>query len=159
MITAVVVGDAAVIARLTTLGPELRRGLARAVFRLGLELQRKVQSEKLTGQVLKVRTGTLRSSINTRVAEGGDAITASVGTAVSYARIHEYGGTIPAHPVATKNARAFAFPWKGEQRFFKRVEIPAVKMPERSFLRSALREMTPRVEEGLRQAVGEALHK
>jgi HK97 gp10 family phage protein len=159
VITAVVVGDEAVIARLAAMGPELRRGLARAVTRLALELQRKVQAEKLTGQVLKVRTGSLRSSINTRVEEGGGEVTASVGTNVRYARIHEYGGTIPAHPVAAKNARALAFPWKGEQRFFKRVDIPAVQMPERSFLRSALREMTPRIEEGLRQAVDEALHK
>jgi HK97 gp10 family phage protein len=159
VITAVVVGDEAVIARLNAMGPDLRRGLARAVTRLGFELQRKVQAEKLTGQVLRVRTGSLRSSIHTQVSAAGDQVAASVGTNIRYARIHEYGGTIPAHTVTPKSARALAFFWKGEQRFFRRVEIPAVTMPERSFLRSALREMTPRIEAGLKEAVAEALRK
>ena len=58
-------------------------GNARAVARLGLELQRKVQAEKLSGQVLKVRTGSLRSSINTKVTDTPSEISAMVARRLS----------------------------------------------------------------------------
>jgi hypothetical protein len=106
MITTIVVGDEAVVARLNAMGPQLQRGLARAVTRLGREWQRKAPAEKLPGQVPKGRTGTLLSSINAK-------------------------------------------------RAFLRKSVMHPGLPERS----ALREMTPRIEEGLRQAVAEALHR
>jgi phage gpG-like protein len=95
VITIEIVGDRELVARLDAMPGRVKEGLARAVTRLGLELQRKVQAEKLTGQVLKVRTGSLRSSINTEISQSAEAIAASVGTNIRYARVHEYASTIP----------------------------------------------------------------
>jgi phage gpG-like protein len=132
----------------------LRDGLARAVTRLGLELQKKVQNEKLTGQVLKVRTGSLRSSINTEISQTADRVAASVGTNIRYARPHEYG--VDHLWVIAAKGRALRFEINGRVIFRKSVRHPP--LPERSFLRSALREMQPAIEAGLREAVGQAIH-
>jgi len=113
--------------------------------------------EKLTGEVLQVRSGRLRRSINMRMeGTGGDQVSGTVGTNVLYAAIHEFGGTIPGHPLEAVNAKALRFMPKGASDFIfrRRVQIPDIRMPERSFLRSALREMLP----GIRQDVGASLH-
>jgi hypothetical protein len=49
------------------------------------------EGEKLSGQVLKNRTGTLRRKINYEVRETPTGITGSVGVKLSYAAAHEYG--------------------------------------------------------------------
>ena len=158
MITAVIVGDRELIARLNAMPDRMRSGLARAITRLGLDLQRRVMG-KLGGPVLKVRTGSLRSSINLRVDQSAGAISASVGTNIKYAAIHEYGGQTAPHEILPKRGRALMFEFKGETRFFRRVHHPGSKIPERSFLRSALNEMRPEIEAGLREAVTGELHR
>jgi HK97 gp10 family phage protein len=157
MITAYLVGDTQLIARLSAMPEKLRAGVGRAVLRLAQQLQRKVQSEKLTGQVLKVRTGSLRSSINYQVAEDATSVTASVGTNIRYAGIHEFGGTQPGRQILPKRGRALAFEFAGGRRFFASVDRPAAHFPERSFLRSALREMQPTIKAELETAVRGAL--
>jgi phage gpG-like protein len=153
MITVQLVGDRELVARLDALPGRVRDGLARAVTRLGLELQRKVQREKLTGQVLKVRTGSLRSSINTEISQAADQVTASVGTNIRYGAVHEYGVS---HPwVIQAKGRALGFEVGGRTLFRRSVRHPP--LPERSFLRSALREMAPQIEAGLRDAVAQVI--
>ena len=51
MITIRLIGDERLVARLDALPGRLRDSLARTVTRLGLELQRKVQDEKLSRRV------------------------------------------------------------------------------------------------------------
>ena len=158
MITAVLVGDRDLIARLNAMQPALQANLGRAMTRLWLAMIRKVQAEKLSGQVLKVRTGSLRSSISggqgvSRIEQSASSITAIVGTNIKYAGIHEFGGTQPARTIVPVKARALAFDWKGQQRFYRRVQRPAVKYPERSFLRSSLRDMEPQIRAELEAAV------
>jgi hypothetical protein len=162
MITIELVGDRELAARLDAMPGRVRDGLARAVTRLGLALQRKVQSEKLAGQVLKVRTGSLLTSINTQIEDTPARITASVGIGGTlegkgvsvYGRAHEYG---VGHPwlIAAKRGRALRFEIGGRTIFRRSVTHPP--LPERSFLRSALAEMAPAVEAGLRTAVAEAI--
>jgi phage gpG-like protein len=154
MITMQIIGARELVARLDAMPGRVKDGLARAVARLGLELQRKVQAEKLTGQVLKVRTGSLRSSINTEISEAAEEVAASVGTNIRYARIHEYGVD---HPwlIEAKAAKALRFEIGGRTVFARSVRHPP--LPERSFLRSALREMQPKIEAGLREAVAQAI--
>ena len=54
-----------------------------------------IQGSLLTGQVLRVRTNRLRSSIRTVQAYiSGNAVMSGIGTNVVYAGIHEFGGTI-----------------------------------------------------------------
>lgn len=124
--------------------------------KLGLDLQRHVQADKLSGQVLKVRTGRLRSSINLAVDNTATSVSATVGTNVSYASIHEFGVS---HPwiIEARRGKALAFEVGGNTIFRKRVTHPP--LPERSFLRSALRDMAPQIEAAYREAVAETVRE
>jgi phage gpG-like protein len=96
---------------------------------------------------------------------------AVVGTNVVYARIHELGGQTSPHEIVAKNAKALAFVLgvsqaaggvgPGQLVFRRRVHHPGSKMPERSFLRSALgdmrQEIFDRLQAGIAQAVREEL--
>jgi len=157
VITATLVPDAA-LPRLAAMPAALRERLAQTVARLAQELRNTVQ-RKLSGEVLRRRSGRLAASVAVDVRESGGGVAASLSTDVEYAAIHEYGGVIPARQVLPRNARVLAFPWKGRQRFFARVEIPAVTMPQRSFLRSSLDEMTPEIRAALTDAVRDAVRR
>lgn len=84
----------------------LRDGLLRAMKQTAAVVERHVKSAKLSGQVLRVRSGRLRSSIIGRAEQRGTEIIGVVGSNVIYARIHELGGRagrghrtiIPARP-------------------------------------------------------------
>lgn len=155
MIVAEVVGAERVVAFLEALPERTRKVLKEEVNRLGLALLRKVKEEKLTGQALKVRTGTLRRGINLKVTETDAAFVASVGTNVAYARIHELGfdGTqnVQAHLRTIKQA------WGMQLKSPVEVKVRAftrhMKMPKRSFLATALSEMAPEISERLQAAV------
>ena len=56
-------GDRPALDRLRPLPDAANAGLARAVAKLGIDLQSNVQQDKLSGEVLKVRSGALKSSI------------------------------------------------------------------------------------------------
>src|SRR6266550_4175069 len=153
MITAYLLGDRELIARLNAMPGGIKGGLARAVTRLGFQLERLVK-QKLSGEVLNVRTGVLRSSINTRIKESSTEVTATVGTNIKYGGYHEYG--VPhSWEIRPKSARVLAFQVGGAQVFAMSVTHPP--LPERSFLRSALREMQPAIKAGLSEAVGAAV--
>lgn len=126
----------------------------------GAELAEYIRSSKLSGQVLNRRSGDLAASIfkidaqpTASSVSGG----ARGGGDLPYARIHEFGGVIPAHDVVAKNARALSFTIDGVRRFAKSVHIPDVQMPERSYMRSAFEEKAPEGIESLRAAVKEAI--
>ena len=155
MITGTIVGGDQAVQRIRAIGPQINNSLRVTIYRLTAQLSAKVKQDKLSGQALKVVTGRLRRSINMRVDDSGNSIIGSVGTNVKYAAIHEYGGVIPAHAVEPKSARALAFMWNGKMSFYKRVQIPAINMPQRSFLRSALGEMAPTI----RQEIEQSLHQ
>jgi hypothetical protein len=54
-------------------------------------------------------------------------------------------------------AKALAFAVSGKRVFATRVNLPAVTMPEQSYLRSLLAEMATEIAEGLSEAVVEAI--
>ena len=91
MITGWITGDAEVAKRLRRFPDSLRGQLRQTVQILTIKLQRKVVAEKLSGQVLQVRTGTLRRSINQALIDESDGVFGVVSTNLSYARRHEYG--------------------------------------------------------------------
>jgi phage gpG-like protein len=158
MITVELVGDRELMARLEAMPRHVHDGLARAVTRLGLELQRKIQSEKLSGQVLGVRSGALRSSINTEVADSATEISATVGTGSCYAAAHEFGfdGTVGVRAHLRRITAAFGHPIR-PTTVSVRAHSRHMHLPERSFLRSALAEMAPAIEAELRAAMAESL--
>jgi phage gpG-like protein len=130
--------------------------LAQEIERLGGVLRDPID-RNLSGEVLQRRTGRLAGSITVEAERVGLGASVTVASDSPYAAIHEYGGTIPARTVLPQSARALAFPWRGRQRFFKRVQLPAVTMPERSFMRSALNETLPEIRAAIEAAAAAAL--
>ena len=155
MITAVVVGTEDIKAKLDSVSEAAQKELLASISTIVIALARKIQDEKLSGQVLQSRTGSLRRSITPSVSMGAGTIQATVGTDVAYAAIHEYGGVTPPHEIVAKHGKALAFLMAGRPVFAKKVEHPGSKIPERSFLRSALEEMGPEI----RAAVSDALSR
>lgn len=132
----------ALLARLKGTHDRLQADLRRAVERLSITVQSDVKENKLTGQVLHVRSGTLRRSINRKVDEDARGIMATVGTNVIYGRVHEYGfqGQV--------NVREHTRMGHTVSAHTRQVDLP-----ERSFLRSTLREREDEIKDTLRAAV------
>ncbi len=138
--------------------PDLvRQALSSKITMLAAALQAKIQ-QKLSGGVLNARTGALARSIVATIDDTGADIAVRIGPSadIKYAAIHEFGGVIPPHEIVPNKAKALAFAVGGKQVFAKRVNLPAVTMPERSYLRSSLEEMAGEITEGLSDAVIEA---
>lgn len=151
MIKGFVIGDAQTVAKLQSLFPKQRAALRRVIQKLSFDLSAKVKSQKLSGQVLRVRTGTLRRSVHARLEDNALSIYGIVGTNKEYAAVHEYGGTftISQHLRLVKQAfgRQLRFPvWASVKQY-------SATYPERSFLRSALREMRQRSKQEMEQAL------
>jgi phage gpG-like protein len=87
-----------------------------------------------------VRSGTLRRSITARVTETGGTIRGTVGTNLAYARIHEFGGPINHPGSVAREGGMLRFEIGGRVLFRKRTLPHVIRIPERSFLRSALRD-------------------
>lgn len=117
--------------------------LLKVITSLSIQLTAYVKDKKLSGQVLNVRTGTLRRSITFRVNSLPDKIEGVVGTNLIYAAIHEYGGQFRTRLGTGKNP-----PKVGGK--------PFGTMPERSFLRSSLRENSSNIVRQLNAAIGRA---
>ena len=125
-----------------------------AITGLAIKLQTKIKDEKLSGQVLHVRSGALRQSINYRVSGTGSSITAEVFShGVPYAAIHEFGGHTKPHKIEAIHAQALHFLMGGKDIFVKSVNHPGSVMPERSYMRSSLQEMLPEIRKTLLRAI------
>lgn len=129
------------------------------IQRLTYTLLRIVKADKLTGQVLNVRSGRLRRSINAKMMGQGTAkVEGKVGTNVVYARSHEYGN----HETVTvkEHLRMQVKAW-GRDIEPKKVTVPAhsmkMNLPERSFLRSALAEMDDQIKREIKSGITEAV--
>ena len=160
MIAAELIGAERVVAFLGLLPPKAMAAIKADVSRLAITLLRKVKEEKLSGQVLKNQTGTLRRSINQRVEVfGQQQVVGSVGTKLSYAAAHEFGFNGPvnvkAHLRMVKKAwgKAVRNPQEHPVRAFSR----QLRLPEKSFLRSAMAEMAPEIRESLEASVAKAM--
>jgi phage gpG-like protein len=154
MISFTVQGDAAVVRMLQAKVPALNAAVRSSVTRATFALVAYVKANKLSGQVLKNRTGTLRRKINGRVSETSNSITGQVGVKLAYAAAHEYGfdgnENVRAHLRTIKQAfgREIAPVTFQVQAYTRHVHLP-----ERSFLRSSLSEMTPAIQTMIREAV------
>ncbi len=147
MLTLSIDGAEALQARLDAFPAALAADLAAKAQALGEALADKVKFEKLSGEVLNARSGALIASIGAEVASVGDGVSASVGSYgdVKYAAIQEYGGKTGAHEILPVKGRVLAFLVGGAMRFARRVEHPGSVIPERSYLRSSLDEMSAEI--------------
>lgn len=158
MISAALIGDRAVIERMQRLDGVTHANLLRVITRLAIVLQAKVKTDKLSGQVLHRRTGTLSRSINRKIDDQATSIIATVGTNVRYAAIHEYGfnGVEEVKAHLRRINQAFGRPIAETE-----VQVSAhtrhMVMPKRSFLRSALNEMRTQIREEMKAALTQAV--
>jgi phage gpG-like protein len=144
-------------AALAAMPERIRDALLAKSNALAAALQERIR-QKLTGEVLQTRSGALAASIVASIAEEPQGIAVRIAsTDVKYAAIHEFGGTIPPHQIVPNKAKALAFVIGGKQVFATRVQIPAVTMPERSYMRSSLAEMAEAIRDGLSEAVVDGL--
>jgi phage gpG-like protein len=147
-----VVGDKEVIERFRALPERTRAALGDSVGRLALLLQRRVM-QKLSGQVLNVKTGRLRRSIDQVVLRDEAQVVGVVSTNVKYARVHEYGftGTVNVRDHLRQVKQAFGRPIAARAVMVK-AHTRKANVPEKSFLRSALADMKPQIIEEMRRA-------
>lgn len=153
MISAEVRGSKELATKFDGMTAAVHASLLKKIYSLTIQLATRVR-RKLTGEVLQVRSGNLRASIHEDVKDTPTEIIGRVFSSgdVKYAGIHEYGGVVPAHVVVPNKARALAFVVGGKQVFAMRANIPDVKMPERSYMRSSLVEMKSDIIAGLTEA-------
>ncbi len=154
MLNVQMIGDKELVARFRAMPSALRAALIRKTSVLTLMLEAKVKA-KLSGQVLNVVTGALRRSIQRRVTSTESSVKGEVYSAgdVKYAGIHEHGGTTPPHTIIPNKAQALSFVFMGKQAFFAKVNHPGSKIPERSYMRSSLREMRETIVSGYRDVI------
>lgn len=140
-------------------GSNIQRIIETTIGRLTLKLLIKIKSEKLSGQVLNVQSGRLRRSMTQEVrGQGTNVVSGIVGTNVEYAPPHERGFhgvvSVKAHMREIKQA------W-GRSIAPRSVEVSghsrSVNIPARSFLKSALNEMTPEIQASLMRAIDAGL--
>ncbi len=157
MLTLGLAGADALDARLGAFPAELLADLNAKAAMLAGALADKVKDDKLSGQVLNALSGDLRASIVSEASVDGDDVVGSVGSTgdVKYAAIQEYGGKTAAHEILPSKAEALAFIVGGALRFARRVEHPGSVIPERSYLRSSLEEMTDEIVEVLGGSPGD----
>ena len=158
MITAYLIGDEQAVERLRALPEAVNSRLLRLITQLGIELQLAVQQDKLSGQVLRSRSGSLKSSIGVKVDQSGGAITASVFSESQYAGAQEYGfaGTVSVRASLRRMTEAFGRPI-AEKMISVRAYDRRMDLPERSFLRSALDDMTPAIREEVEAALAQGV--
>lgn len=149
------------LARLTAAPDRLRDSMWRVMQRLSIEAQAIVK-QKLSGPVLHNRTGTLRRSINRLVTNDVNGIVARIGTNVRYAAVHEYGfdGDVVVKGHVRKIASRSV--GKGKNQTVQGIAFVStytrhMTMPERSFLRSTIIEMQPKIRADIKAAALEAL--
>lgn len=132
--------------KVASLPEDTRRRLRVVMVRDGKELLARARA-KVSGPVLKVRSGRLLASLRAQMRETSAAITMEVFTqGVPYAAIHEYGGKTSPHLIVPKTARALHFFNSGGVEVFARVvHHPGSVLPERSYLRSSLAELQGRI--------------
>jgi hypothetical protein len=155
MITARLVGDDAVLAWLRATPNLAASGLARAITTLGIELQRRIQEDELTGQTLAARSGPLGFGTNLQLDQNDDRIAATVSSDSEYAHAHEYGA-VGVRAKLRRLTKAFA-----RRRPGKAIQVRSdrrrINAPKGSFLSSALEDMDPAIRAEVEAALREAL--
>ena len=158
MLTLSIDGVDALRTRLDAYPAALASELAAKAQELAGALVDKVKYEKLAGQALQSRSGALAASIAAEISGDGEDVAATVGSFgdVKYAAIQEYGGKTGAHEILPSKASVLAFVADGAMRFARRVEHPGSLIPERSYLRSSLDEMSAEIVAALAAAASES---
>ena len=158
-VEAVIVGDDELRAKFQRASDTIDGKLVDSMGRITIRLQAHVVRNKLSGQVLKVRTNNLRGSIHQEVSHDGSGVVGRVGTNVEYAAFHEYGfsGTQNVREHMRTIKMAFGKMLKTPKRIVISAHVRHIDYPEHSFLRSALDDQRAEIMAELGNAVKEAI--
>jgi phage gpG-like protein len=157
VITVQIVNRERIQARLSNASVGIRAALRAAIQASVIEMEAQVK-EKLSGPVLKNRTGRLRNSIVSNVTDDATTITGTVAANTPYAAIQEYGGTTRAHLIQARDAQSLFFMMGGRKVFAKSVNHPGSNIPERSYLRSTLEDNAVPIADRLRHSIQQAIY-
>lgn len=157
MILARLVGDDAVLVWLRATPDLAASGLARAMTTLGIELQRRIQENGLTGQTLGARSGSLGSGTSLRLDQSDDRIAATVSSDSEHAHPHGYGA-VGVGAKLRRITKAFGRP-RPRKAINVRSDLRPINVPKPSFLSSALEEMDPAIRDEVEAALREALKR
>lgn len=151
-ITLQVVGDDKVIAKLQSFPDRLKNELKSSMDKITIDLASYVKDSKLSGQVLKVKTGTLRRSIRASTSVGAESVTGYVrsragGEPVVYAAYHEYGfhGTESVKEYLRRTAKGKMTPVCAHSR--------TINYGGRPFMRPSLAENKQNIQSSIQSAV------
>ncbi|HXP71761.1 MAG TPA: hypothetical protein VOA88_20970 [Candidatus Dormibacteraeota bacterium] len=148
------------LVKLQGMSPRFVEVVATKLRALMFQLQSKIVSEKLSGQVLHRRTGVLAGSVRTLpVTVAGNQISSGVASSSGpafYGKIHEVGGSRPYQIFATK-ARALQFMQGPRTVYAQNIIHPPAKM--RAFMRPSLIESAQEIRNELQAAIDEELKK
>lgn len=167
LINVTLVGERETLAKIKGLAPAVDQALYLKIKVLSLKLEKHIKTNKLNGQVLNRITGALARSIHSTVDRTRNAVMGKVFSSgdVKYARIHEYGGTIQ-HPGGTayiidpkKRGLAMFISNKAATPDMKRTQPHPIKMPERSYMRTGLRDMSTEISTGMKKSVIDTIRK
>jgi len=158
MISGYIIGDKALVARISGAGATVKAEIDQTVQKLGYALQARVQTQKLTGQVLRVRTGRLRSSIaqgsadsRSRFESTDTTAFAYVGTNVSYGAAWEHGFNRKVGAGARGGPRTIT--GKALETYIRRHPPGVRAVAARPFLAPALLEMRAQIQNELGAAL------
>ncbi len=161
-ITGQLIGDRELVAKFGQLSPKVHLRLVKAMHAAMTRLQAYVQSAKLSGQVLHVRTGAGRRSVGEFVEDLAEEVLGKVGIpsgpTLVYMRAHEFGfdGTVSVKEHLRRIKEAFGRPIPPTD-----VTVGAhtrtMHLAERRWLRSAFDEFRDAIRAVLQQAVSEAV--
>lgn len=163
--------------KLSLISPKKRGKAILEGFRnAGLITERKLKMN-VSGRILKVRTGRLRSSIGSKVVVDNQGMLAVVGSGVNkgkrvpYANIHETGGIIyPVNgkyltiPIRAGSPEARRMGFKGKARAFSSKivsfrKVESVKIPKRQYLSKTLQQMRKRIMQTIQASIRRGLSK
>lgn len=154
-------GREAVLARLGEAPAKIRAAAKSSLDIWATELAGYIKAEKLSGQVLNRRSGALSRSVYPDKRETADTVSggARAGNDVPYAKIHEYGmqRNIVVSAYHRMQTMAWGKPMKTPREVLVNQHSSYVNAPERSYMRSSLREQAPEGINELRTAVREAI--
>lgn len=166
-ITGIVTGDKEVVAHLSDLPTNVRESLTAAMNRITIDLQGYVVRNKLSGQLLKRRTGTLAASMQHRVVSNADGVTGVVGSRINegaplkYAKPLEDGfdGEVSVREHLRQMTTAFGKAVKEPRKIMVRAHTAHRHVKAYKYLASSLAENRDSYIAQLRRAVSDGVKK
>lgn len=159
MFNVTLVGDRELVARMKALPTSVAQSLRAKVEVLTIKLQAHIILDKLSGQVLNKRSGDLKASIQRKIEATELAVFGIVYSAgdVKYAKAHEFG--FEGDVTVKQHTRTVVFGKEAAMPFSVGPYTMHMKMPERSFMRSSLKDMREEISTGLKEAAIEGAHR